>query len=156
TIKTLQKSSIERLPLTTWKPKLAAWTKQVLANTPYNDSLLTAARAPSEPSIMPAKGGVGSPIKHIIYIIKEHRTYDQVYGDLPHTNGDPRLAIFGRKITPNQHAMAETWATFDNCYADGDVSQDGHSWANAAYATDQNEKSWPANYGGHSQAQNRS
>ena len=52
--------------------------------------------------------------------------------------------------------MAEQFAAFDNCYTDGDVSQDGHSWANAAYATDQNEKSWPANYGGHSQAQNRS
>ncbi len=156
TIKTLQKSSIERLPLAAWKPKLAGWTKQVLSNTPYNDALLASARAPSEPSIMPAKVGVGSPIKHIIYIIKENRTYDQVYGDLPHTNGDPKLAIFGRQITPNQHAMAETWTAFDNCYADGDVSQDGHSWANAAYATDQNEKSWPANYGGHSQAQNRS
>jgi len=52
--------------------------------------------------------------------------------------------------------VSAIFATFDNCYADGDVSQDGHSWANAAYATDQNEKSWPANYGGHSQAQNRS
>jgi YVTN family beta-propeller protein len=156
TIKTLQKSSIERLSLAGLKPKLAGWTKKVLANTPYNDELLTAAHAPKSPSILPAKVGVGSPIKYVIYIIKENRTYDQVYGDLPNTNGDPRLAIFGRRITPNQHAMAETWATFDNCYADGDVSQDGHSWANAAYATDQNEKSWPANYGGHSQAQNRS
>jgi len=156
TIKTVQKSSLERLSLASLKPKLARWTKQVLANTPYNDELLTAARAPREPSILPAKVGVGSPIKHVIYIIKENRTYDQVYGDIPNTNGDPRLAIFGRKITPNQHAMAEQWVAFDNCYADGDVSQDGHSWANAAYATDQNEKSWPANYGGHSQAQNRS
>jgi YVTN family beta-propeller protein len=156
TIKTLQRSSIERLPLAGLKPKLARWTKQVLANTPYNDELLTTARAPKTPSILPAKVGVGSPIKYVIYIIKENRTYDQVYGDLPNTNGDARLAIFGRKITPNQHAMSEQWTTFDNCYADGDVSQDGHSWANAAYATDQNEKSWPANYGGHSQAQNRS
>ncbi|MBS0332120.1 MAG: hypothetical protein JSS35_05090, partial [Proteobacteria bacterium] len=156
TIKTLQRSSVERLPLANLRPRLAAWTKQVFANTPYNDSLLAEARPPKTPSIMPSKVGQGSPIKHIIYIIKENRTYDQVYGDLPHGNGDPRLAIFGRRITPNQHAMSEQWTTFDNCYADGDVSQDGHSWANAAYATDQNEKSWPANYGGHSQAQNRS
>ena len=156
TIKTLQKSSVERLPLAGLKARLAGWTKQVFANTPYNDALLAQARPPASPTIMPSKVGVGSPIKHIIYIIKENRTYDQVYGDLPHTNGDPRLAIFGRQITPNQHAMAEQFAAFDNCYADGDVSQDGHSWANAAYATDQNEKSWPANYGGHSQAQNRS
>jgi len=156
TIKTLQKSSVERLPLAQLKAKLAGYTRQVYANTPYNDALLAAARPAAAPSIMPSKVGEGSPIKHVIYIIKENRTYDQVYGDLPHTNGDPRLAIFGRQITPNQHAMSEQFATFDNCYADGDVSQDGHSWANAAYATDQNEKSWPANYGGHAQASNRS
>lgn len=156
TVKTLQRSTVERVPLAALKARLAGWTKQVFADTPYNDKLLAEARPPKTPSIMPSKVGEGSPIKHIIYIIKENRTYDQVYGDLPHTNGDPRLAIFGRQITPNQHAMAEQWATFDNCYTDGDVSQDGHSWANAAYATDQNEKSWPANYGGHSQAQNRS
>ena len=156
TIKTLQRSSVERLPLARLKEQLAGWTKTVFANTPYNDALLAEARPPAGPTIMPSKVGAGSPIKHIIYIIKENRTYDQVYGDLPRTNGDPRLAIFGRRITPNQHAMAEQFAAFDNCYADGDVSQDGHSWANAAYATDQNEKSWPANYGGHSQAQNRS
>jgi YVTN family beta-propeller protein len=155
-IKTLQKSSVERLPLADLKARLAGYTRKVYANTPYNDALLLAARAPHAPSIIPSKVGQGSPIKHIIYIIKENRTYDQVYGDLPHTNGDPRLAIFGRQITPNQHAMSEQFATFDNCYADGDVSQDGHSWANAAYATDQNEKSWPSNYGGHTQAKNRS
>jgi YVTN family beta-propeller protein len=156
TIKTLQRSSVERLPLAGLKASLARYTRQVYANTPYNDALLTAARASATPSILPSKVGQGSPIKYIVYIIKENRTYDQVYGDLPHTNGDPRLAIFGRQITPNQHAMAEQFAAFDNCYTDGDVSQDGHSWANAAYATDQNEKSWPANYGGHSQGNNRS
>jgi YVTN family beta-propeller protein len=155
-IKTLQKSSIERLPLAGLKSRLAGYTRQVYANTPYSDALLKAARPAASPSIVPSRVGVGSPIKHVIYIIKENRTYDQVYGDLPHTNGDPRLAIFGRQITPNQHAMAEQFAAFDNCYADGDVSQDGHSWADAAYATDQNEKSWPANYGGHSQGSNRS
>jgi YVTN family beta-propeller protein len=156
TIKTLQTSSVERLPLARLKARLAGWTKQVFANTPYNDALLAQARPPATPTILPSKVGEGSPIRHVVYIIKENRTYDQVFGDLAHTNGDPRFAIFGRQITPNQHAMSEQFATFDNCYADGDVSQDGHSWANAAYATDQNEKSWPANYGGHSQAQNRS
>ncbi|WP_372781051.1 alkaline phosphatase family protein [Phenylobacterium sp.] len=156
TIKTLQKSSVERLPLAALKTKLARYTRQVYANTPYNDALLQAARPPAGASIIPSRVGAGSPIKHVIYIIKENRTYDQVYGDLPHTNGDPRLAIFGRQITPNQHAMAEQFAAFDNCYADGDVSKDGHSWANGAYATDQNEKSWPTEYGGHSQATWRS
>jgi phospholipase C len=130
---------------------LAGYTRKVYADTPYNDAMLKAARPSATASIIPAQVGVGSPIKHIIYIIKENRTYDQVFGDLPHANGDPRLAIFDRHVTPNHHALAQQFAAFDNCYTDGDVSQDGHSWSDAAYATDQNEKSWPANYGGHSQ-----
>jgi len=149
-VKTLQKSSIERLPLDGLMRRLPAYSRQVLADTPYHDALLQEARTSARPSIVPAKVGAGSPIKHIIYIIKENRTYDQVLGDLPRANGDPRLVIFGAKVTPNIHAMAEQFVTFDNLYADGEVSEDGHSWSNAAYATDFNEKSWPANYGGHS------
>ena len=151
TIKTLQKSSVERVPLAGLKTRLAGYTRQVYADTPYNDALLKAARPSTGASVIPSQVGQGSPIKHVIYIIKENRTYDQVLGDLPHANGDPQLAIFDRHVTPNQHALSQAFATFDNCYADGDVSQDGHSWADAAYATDQNEKSWPATYGGHSQ-----
>ncbi len=86
----------------------------------------------------------------MIYILKENRTYDQVFGDLPRTNGDPRLTIFGRQITPNHHALAEQFVALDNVYCDGEVSEDGHSWSMGAYATDFNEKSWPTNYGGHS------
>ena len=151
TIKTLQRSSIERLPLANLKTRLAGFTRKVYADTPYNDALLAAARPPASASIIPRQVGAGSPIKHVIYIIKENRTYDQVFGDLARANGDARLAIFDRPVTPNHHALAEQFATFDNCYTDGDVSQDGHSWSDAAYATDQNEKTWPANYGGHSQ-----
>jgi phospholipase C len=104
----------------------------------------------SGPSIVPREVGAGSPIKHVIYIIKENRTYDQVLGDLPQGNGDPRLCIFGRKVTPNQHKMAEEFVLLDNLYCDAEVSVDGHSWSNAAYATDFNEKRWPPQYGGHS------
>jgi YVTN family beta-propeller protein len=151
TVKTLQRSSVERVPLALLKARLKGWTAQAYADSPYRPARMTAALPSATPSVIPAKVGQGSPIKHLIYIIKENRTYDQVLGDLPKANGDARLAIFGRTVTPNAHAIAETFATFDNCYADGDVSQDGHSWSNGAYATDQNEKSWPANYGGHSQ-----
>ena len=66
-------------------------------------------------------------------------------------NGDARLAIFGRKVTPNQHALADQFVLLDNLYCDGEVSEDGHSWSNAAYATDANEKQWPVTYGGHSE-----
>jgi hypothetical protein len=103
-------------------------------------------------SIIPREVGAGSPIHHVIYIIRENRTYDQVLGDDPRGNGDARLTIFGRKVTPNQHALAESFVLFDNLYCDGEVSEDGHSWSNSAYATDYNEKLWPASYGGQSNA----
>lgn len=151
-VKTLQKGSVELLPLANLRTRLPAYTRQVIANTPYNDSQLTEARASSVPSIIPRAVGAGSPIEHIIYIIKENRTYDQVFGDLQKGNGDSRLTIFGRPVTPNQHALAEQFVTLDNLYCDGEVSVDGHSWSNSAYATDFNERRWPPDYGGFSQA----
>jgi YVTN family beta-propeller protein len=151
-VKTLQKGSVELLPLSNLRARIAAYTKQVIANTPYNDSLLTEARPSDAPSIVPRQVGAGSPIQHVLYIIKENRTYDQVFGDLPKGNGDARLTIFGRQVTPNQHALAEQFVTLDNLYCDGEVSVDGHSWSNAAYATDFNERRWPPDYGGFSQA----
>ena len=150
-IKTLQRSSVRRVALTGLARRLPVYSAQALANSPYRTELMKAARAPVAPSAIPARVGAGSAIKHVIYIIKENRTYDQVLGDVKGADGDPRLTIFGEKVTPNIHAIVKEFTTLDNCYADGDVSQDGHSWSNGAYATDQNEKSWPANYGGHSQ-----
>jgi YVTN family beta-propeller protein len=150
--KTLQKSSIEMLPVMDLKERLPQWTRQVTENTPYHDSLLSEARMPQEPSIIPQHVGEASEIKHIIYIIKENRTYDQEFGDIPNANGDPKLVLFGDKVTPNQHALAKEYVVLDNLYCDGEVSVDGHSWSNSAYATDFNEKQWPAEYGGHSTA----
>lgn len=143
-------SKIERFSLIDLDRHLSAYTKQTLANSPYNDSLLAKARPSKTPSVIPSRVGAGSPIKHVIYIIRENRTYDQVLGDLPGANGDPSLTIFGEKVTPNAHALARQFGTFDNFYADGEVSVDGHSWSTSAYATDFTEKMWPANYGGHS------
>jgi YVTN family beta-propeller protein len=150
-VKTLQKGSIELLTLDRLASKLAGYTKMVVANTPYNDSLLTEARPSNAPSIVPREVGAGSPIQHVIYIIKENRTYDQVFGDLPKGNGDSRLTIFGRKVTPNQHTLAEQFVLLDNLYCDGEVSVDGHSWSTSAYATDFTERRWPPQYGGFSQ-----
>jgi len=149
-VKSLQVSSIERLPLIKLAKRLPDLTRQAQANSPYRDELLARANAPSTTSVIPSAVGVGSPIRHVIYIIRENRTYDQVLGDLGRGDGDPSLTLFGRKVTPNAHALAEQFVTFDNLYADGEVSVDGHSWSNAAYATDYNEKTWPANYGDHS------
>lgn len=85
-------------------------------------------------------------IKHVIYVIKENRTYDQILGDDPRGNGDPALAIFGKRITPNIHRLADEFVLLDNFYEDSFVSADGHNWATAAYATDYVEKLWPADY----------
>ena len=90
-----------------------------------------------------AQLGQPSPIKHCIYIIKENRTYDQVFGDLPQGNGEPGLCIFPERVTPNHHALARQFVLLDNFYVDGEVSANGHEWSMAAYATDYVEKVWP-------------
>ncbi len=152
-IKSLQRGSVEIVEVAKLQGELKRMTKQVMENTPYNDGLLTQARNPTAPTIVPSAVGAGSPIRHILYIIKENRTYDQVYGDMKRGNGDPQLTIFGRQVTPNQHALADQYVLLDNLYCDGEVSEDGHSWSNAAYATDANEKQWPITYGGMSKSE---
>jgi YVTN family beta-propeller protein len=153
-IKQLMKGSVEIIDLANLKNDIKRYTQECLKNSPYSDELLTLAKAPKigVNSIVPREVGMGSPIKHILYIIRENRTYDQVFGDLKQGNGDPRLTIFPRKVTPNAHKLAEEYVLFDNLYCDGEVSVDGHSWSNSAYATDFNEKLWPVTYGGWSSA----
>jgi YVTN family beta-propeller protein len=151
-IKSLQRGSVEIVDVAKLPRDIKQLTNQVLENTPYNDALLAEAKRPAAPTIVPPAVGAGSPIKHILYIIKENRTYDQVFGDMPRGNGNAELAIFGRKVTPNQHALADQYVLLDNLYCDGEVSEDGHSWSNAAYATDANEKQWPVTYGGMSKS----
>ncbi|HEY7374822.1 MAG TPA: alkaline phosphatase family protein, partial [Polyangia bacterium] len=82
---------------------------------------------------IPAKVGDGSPIKYCIYIIKENRTYDQVFGDMPQGNGDPTLVQFGRDVSPNHHALAEQFVLLDNYYGPGDQSALGHRWILQAF-----------------------
>jgi YVTN family beta-propeller protein len=120
--------------------QLAAYTKQAVANVPTPRNYVDpAAAAKIQRDVFPK-------IKHVLYIIRENRTYDQVFGDLGVGNGDPNLAIFGEKVTPNAHALAKRTVVFDNLYCDGEVSEDGHQWSNAAYATDFNEKAWTNSY----------
>src|SRR5262249_36189158 len=87
-------------------------------------------------------------IKHVIYIVKENRTYDQVLGDLDIGNGDPALTDFGRTIPPNYHRIAEQFVDLDNFYVSSDVSGDGHAWAFAGRENDLTQKSIPLNYSG--------
>jgi DNA-binding beta-propeller fold protein YncE len=102
----------------------------------------------TEGNPIPRKVGDKSPIKYVFYIIKENRTYDQVFGDLREGNGDPDLCLFGEKVTPNQHRLVRQFVLLDNFYVEGEVSADGHEWSMGAYATDYVEKIWPLNYRG--------
>ncbi|HTV81190.1 MAG TPA: hypothetical protein VME18_00960 [Acidobacteriaceae bacterium] len=90
----------------------------------------------------------GNPIKHVIYIIKENRTYDQILGDLGVGNGDPSLTMYGENITPNEHALARQFGVLDNFYDSGEVSGDGHVWSTAAINSDYLERTWQINYRG--------
>jgi len=138
--------SVSRIPVPD-AALLRRYTRQVLVNSPYRDALLAREPWPLR-SPIPRSLADTSPIQHVVYIIRENRTYDQVLGDDPHGNGDPALAIFGDSITPNAHALARRFVLFDNFYVNGDVSADGHLWTDAAYASDYNEKDWPAQYSG--------
>ena len=123
-------------------------TARVLEISAYDPA--RAATPPGRPEGSPIPGAVGqrSPIKHVFYVIRENRTYDQVLGDLPRGNGDPNLTLFGEDVTPNAHAIAREFVLFDNFYVDAEVSTDGHAYSTAAYATDAVEKLWPTSYGG--------
>ncbi len=101
-------------------------------------------REPDSP--IPARIGDASPIKYCIYVIKENRTYDQVFGDMPEGNGDPQLCLFPERVTPNHHALAREFVLLDNFYVESEVSADGHEWSMGAYATDFVEKTWPLTY----------
>lgn len=142
----LMRGTISIVPMPGEK-QLAAYSRQVYANSPYNKAKELMAQGESGNPI-PMKAGEKSPIKHVFYIIKENRTYDQVLGDMPQGNGDSSLVLFGKKYTPNQHALAEQFVLLDNFYVDAEVSADGHNWSTAAYANDYVEKTWPTSYGG--------
>lgn len=129
---------------------LMEYTTQVYTNCPYSDQLLAEVPA-TTPSIIPTRVGDPCPIQYVIYVIKENRTYDQVFGDMagephPKGNGDPSLCMFPRKITPNHHKIAEEFVLLDNTYCNGQVSRDGHPWSTMAYNTDYIARDWMLTY----------
>jgi YVTN family beta-propeller protein len=125
--------------------QLAEYTAQVYRCCPYADDQLTAAPHPVKTAI-PTKVGEPSPIKHVIYVIKENRTYDQVFGALKQGNGDPSLVLFGEDVTPNHHKLAAEFVLLDNLYCNGQVSRDGHPWSTMAYHTDYIARDWHLTY----------
>jgi DNA-binding beta-propeller fold protein YncE len=136
-IATLIGGSIQRLGLGDIEKNLSTYTRQVEDN-----NLLHA----GADKIKFARGT--NPIRHVIYILKENRTYDQLFGDLPAGDGDPSLTMYGAEITPNQHKLALQFGVLDNFYDSGDVSANGHLWSDASATSDYIEKIWPIIYRG--------
>ena len=136
-IPTLIRGSIARLKIPETLAQLPELTKAV-----ERDNLLH-----SDPGKITFASGQ-MPIKHVIYVLKENRTYDQILGDLKVGNGDPSLNMYGEDITPNEHKLALQFGVLDNFYDSGEVSGDGHQWSTAAITSDYNEKTWPIAYRG--------
>lgn len=131
--------------------KLKDYTQQVQDNNQVNkaegDGWLSRLKGEKEFPI-PQFADQKSPIKHVIYVIKENRTYDQVFGDMGKGNGDPSLVQFGKNITPNIHKLANQFVLLDNFYCDGEVSDPGHQWTTAGESNDYSEKTWLPDYSG--------
>ena len=136
-IPTLLRGSIARLNIPSTLGKLDELTRIV-----EHDNLLH-----NDPGTIRFAGGK-NPIKHVIYVIKENRTYDQILGDLKPGDGDPSLTMYGADITPNEHKLALQFGILDNFYDSGEVSGDGHLWSTAAITSDYNEKTWQIAYRG--------
>src|SRR5262249_56724825 len=132
-----RKGEISILPIPVGLGLLNQYTAQVRQNNRTIGAGESPAVVPAGNAVpVPPDLGVKSPIEHVIYIIKENRTYDQVFGDLPQGNSDPSLTLFGRAVTPNLHALAEQFVVLDNYYTAGDQSGLGHQWCDEAYAND--------------------
>ncbi len=133
--------------------KMAEYTKTAFACSPLRAGAAVLADEVEVGNPIPKALGDPSPIKYVLYIIKENRTYDQIFGDMaagpdPKGNGEPELCLFPARVTPNHHKIAREFVLLDNIYVDGEVSADGHEWSMGAYATDFVEKIWPLSYRG--------
>ncbi|MGB7746217.1 MAG: bifunctional YncE family protein/alkaline phosphatase family protein [Verrucomicrobiia bacterium] len=148
--------SLSLVPMPSEK-ELARYTQTALANLRY--PLLAQAKLPARenrpPQPVPERAGEPSVFQHVIYIIKENRTYDQVLGDVKTGNGNAELCTFGGRVTPNQHQLVRDFVLLDNTYCCGILSADGHQWTDTAFATDYLERefagfprSYPSGGGG--------
>ncbi|MBV8069753.1 MAG: beta-propeller fold lactonase family protein [Acidobacteriaceae bacterium] len=126
---------------------LQTFTHTCMQNSPYRDDILYGPVTDEQSAWFAKADNHPSPIQHVIYVIRENRTYDQVLGDMEKGNGDKSLNLFGEKVTPNAHQLAREFVLYDNFYENADVSADGHNWANAAIAPDYTVKLWPNEYG---------
>ncbi len=126
--------------------ELAEYTQRVKEDARVPEALhaLEQRRPDRPPAPVPARPGEPSVFEHVVYVLKENRTYDQVFGDMGRGNSEPRLCIYGKNATPNQHALANQFVLLDNYYCNGVVSADGHQWATQGMVTDYQEKDFGA------------
>jgi YVTN family beta-propeller protein len=125
--------------------QLTRWTQQVTHNDGFNGSAGDQGRAAA---IVPGNAGQRSPIQHVIYVVRENRTFDQEFGSLGKGNGDPTLNLFGPESAPNARTLESNYVTLDNFYADAEVSAQGWNWTVAANSNPYSEQVWPGNYSG--------
>jgi YVTN family beta-propeller protein len=146
-IATMIKGSLSQITVPN-PSQLADYTAQVVAHNGFNegDKIRTAGTPTS--SVIPLRPGDPTPIKHVIYVIKENRTFDQEFGSLGKGNGDPTLNLFGDESAPNARALEKQFITLDNFYSDAEVSADGWNWAVGAEANSYVQHAQPQNYGG--------
>jgi DNA-binding beta-propeller fold protein YncE len=137
----LEKGGMLTVPVPADRATLDSLTAQVA----QNNNFVPPANHDQNMAIM---AQVRAKIQHVIYIVKENRTYDQILGDLPKGNGDPNIVVFGNAYTPNQHQIASQFVTLDNFYDSGEVSGVGWNWSTSARATDYVEKTVPTSYAG--------
>ena len=130
-----------------------AWTAAVRSNDSFDDANVDPCardRGVTVSQVLCPPKGKQSPIKHVVFVVTENKTFDQYFGDLPTgDNGfraDPSYAIYGESVTPNHHRLATSYSLGDNFFSDAEVSVTGHSWTSGAVATDHNEKTWQADY----------
>lgn len=143
-IASLFKGTLSIIPIprhATFEERMKEWTAKAYAGMPQRNFTV------EKDNPIPTVAGQKSPIKYCFYVIKENRTYDQIFGDMKEGRGDPWLCIFDEQVTPNHHKLARDFVLLDNFYVESEVSADGHEWTMGAYATDFVEKTWPLSYG---------
>ncbi|MHB8465993.1 MAG: hypothetical protein ACYDD7_14330, partial [Acidimicrobiales bacterium] len=142
--------SLSAIDLPATATEVNRWTSQVTADDALDPDIDPCRPGPDvrvSRVICPTHGA--SPIRHVVYIVVENKTFDQYFGDLPTSAGwraDPTWLLYGQPVTPNQHALAGPYSLGDNFFSDAEVSVTGHSWTSGAIATDHNEKTWQADY----------
>jgi YVTN family beta-propeller protein len=138
--------TLSRIRVPVGHDQLARWTRQVHINNGFDEH--GEIKNVADDSVVPRHPGQSSPIQHVIYVVRENRTYDQVFGDLGKGNGDPSLNLFGDESAPNARTLARQFSTIDNFYASAEVSAQGWNWAVAGNSNPYSEQGWPANYSG--------